>query len=497
MKHSITMLEKTALTICIFIALIAAAQPELMTLHIQPMVQHVLCVLGSGFFLFVNFLLFAVIILSFSPLGGRKIGGEHAKIEYSNFGWFAMLFAAGMGSGLIFWGVAEPAMHFMNPPLKQSLYPDRLASSLALTLVNWGAHAWALYAVFGLVLGGLTQYSGNSGDICAPVMSAFGNKLSLHKKRAMAFAIKLIAVFAVFFGVVGTIANSTLLISKGVEVELGITSPLLIGTVIVSVLFVIYTLSARLGLRRGVQSLSIFNVLLAFSLLIWLLFIVPVAPIVKIALDGTGYYLQLLATGTWQFDSQLNTSTWATHWTYNYYFWWLAWGPFVGVFLANISQGRKVWQFILAVVGIPTCVTIIWFSVFSGAAIEWDKLNQAGILSAIKYDYTQGLFVFFNQLGWQGGVLIWSSLLLLLVFVATSADSAILVIRQLVQNQFKNESTLYAWCLALFMCSFALLLQQDEPLNRSIAILGALPFLAVFILQLAGFLKEFVRDLCA
>tara|TARA_B100001063_G_scaffold245117_2_gene279814 strand:+ start:9307 stop:10182 length:876 start_codon:yes stop_codon:yes gene_type:complete len=291
---------------------------------------------------------------------------------------------------------------------------------LALTLVNWGAHAWALYAVFALVLGGLTQYSGKSGDICSPVLTAVGNRFDKSTKFTVSFIVKLIAVFAIFFGVVGTIANSTLLISKGVEIELGVTSTLLVSSLIVCLLTVIYSLSVKFGLRRGVQSLSIFNVILAFSLLVWLLTVVPIEPIIKIALDGTGYYLQLLVTGTWQFDSQLKAPDWATHWTYNYYFWWLAWGPFVGVFLAKISQGRKVWQFIFAVVCIPTLVTIIWFATFSGAAIEWDRLNQAGILVAIKQDYSQGLFVFFNQLGWQGTVFIWASLLLLLIFVATS-----------------------------------------------------------------------------
>ncbi|WP_421419630.1 BCCT family transporter [Pseudoalteromonas lipolytica] len=496
MKHSISSLEKTALAICLTVALIAVVLPNLMTEQVQPMISKALAHIGSGFFLLINFLLFAVIILAFSPLGTRKIGGENARIEYSNFGWFAMLFAAGMGSGLVFWGVAEPALHSLSPPLKQSLYPDRLASSLALTLVNWGAHAWALYAVFAIVLGGLTQYSGKSGDMCAPVMSAIGNKVDKQGQLTLCFVVKLIAVFAIFFGVVGTIANSTLLISKGVELELNITSPALIGSLIVGVLFIIYTVSAKFGIRRGVQSLSIFNVILAFTLLIWLLCVVPIAPIIQIALDGTGYYIQLLVTGTWQFDSQLNNSDWANRWTYNYYFWWLAWGPFVGVFLARISQGRAVWQFVLAVVCIPTVVTIIWFSAFSGAAIEWDKLNQSGILLAIKDDYSQGLFVFFHQLGWQGTVFIWASLLLLLVFVATSADSAILVIKQLVGRENSQGITLYAWCLALFLCSYVLLLQHDELLNRSVAILGALPFLIIFILQLVGFLKEFVRDLC-
>lgn len=426
--------------------------PAILTEYVQPFISLSLKYFGGSFFLLVNFLLIAVLVLVVSPLGSKKIGGENAKVEFSSVGWLAMLFAAGMGSGLVFWGVAEPALHSIEPPLKQSLYPNRLASSLALTLVNWGAHAWALYAVFGLVLGGLTQFSGKSADIVAPVMSGLGEKIAKPLKFKISFIVKLVSIFAIFFGVVGTIANSTLLIGRGIELELGIKSPQLIAIMILTILLVIYTLSAKLGLKKGVQSLSIFNVALGFILLCWLLILVPFEPILKIALDGTGYYLQLLVTGTWQFDNQLRDPSWAMAWTYNYYFWWLAWGPFVGVFLARISYGRSIRQYIMGVVFIPTLVTIIWFSVFSGAAIEWDKAHQSGILAAIKVDYTQGLFVLFQQLGLQGVIFIWMSLLLLLIFVATSADSAVLVMRQLANSQ-QQSWTLYAWCLALVLSS--------------------------------------------
>ncbi|MEL0639284.1 BCCT family transporter [Pseudoalteromonas aliena] len=148
----------------------------------------------------------------------------------------------------------------------------------------------------------------------------------------------------------------------------------------------------------------------------------------------------------------------------------------------------------IGVVFVPIFVTIIWFSVFSGSAISWDQTHNAGILAAIKADYTQGLFVFFEQLGWQGGLLIWSSLLLLLIFVATSADSAVLVICQLSDASEAQTWSLYAWSFALGLCAFVLLVQNNEPLNRSVAIIGALPFLVIFILQLVGFIKEFIRE---
>ncbi|GEK54259.1 glycine/betaine ABC transporter [Pseudoalteromonas espejiana] len=426
------------------------------------------------------------------------MGGEHAQIEFSLFGWLSMLFAAGMGSGLIFWGVAEPALHSVNSVLKQSLYANTQTSGLALTLVNWGAHAWALYAVFGLVLGGLSTKSGKAGDITAPVINSTKGVINRGWQLKLSFSIKLIAIFAIFFGVVGTIANSTLLLRKGLELKLGVESVLLSGFIIISLIVILYTVSAKLGLKKGVQALSKFNVFLAFGLIIWLLFYVPAKPIIDIAIGGTWDYIQLITTGTWQLESVLKNPEWANGWTYNYYFWWLAWGPFVGVFLAKISQGRPVWQYIIGVVFVPTFVTIIWFSVFSGSAIAWDQTHNVGILAAIKADYTQGVFVFFEQLGWQGSILIWSSLLLLLIFVATSADSAILVIKELSssnKNMHTNDTvSLYGWSFALGLCAFVLLVQNNEPLNRSVAIIGALPFLVIFILQLVGFIKEFISE---
>ena len=491
--NTATKLEKTALLLCVSLSVVAFLFPALLTAHLQPVISRLLSYLGSPFFILVNLLLFIVIAVAISPLGRRKIGGEQAKVEFALFGWLSMLFAAGMGSGLVFWGVAEPALHTINSPLKQGLYPNPHTSGLALTLVNWGAHAWALYAVFGLVLGGLSSNSGKVGDISAPVISVFKGVINKDWQIKLGFGIKLIAIFSIFFGVVGTIANSTLLLRKGLAVKLGVESALLSGFIIISLIVALYTLSATLGLKKGIQTLSKFNMLLALALMVWLLFIVPIEPIINIAIGGTWDYLQLISIGTWQLASQLNDPKWANGWTYNYYFWWLAWGPFVGVFLAKISQGRPVWQYILGVVLVPTLVTIVWFSVFSGSAIAWDEAHQSGILQAIKADYTQGLFVFFEQLGCQGAVLIWSSLLLLLIFVATSADSAVLVIRQLSGANKTYTWSLYAWSFALGLYACVLLVQNNEPLNHSVAIVGAFPFLIIYLLQLIGFVKEFIK----
>lgn len=495
LHNKTTKLELTALIVCVGLSIFIFLFPQLLTVHIQPFINQCLHLLGPPFFILVNILLFAVIAIAISPLGRRKIGGAQAKVEFGLFGWLSMLFAAGMGSGLIFWGIAEPVLHMLSSPLKPSLYSNPQTSGFALTLVNWGAHAWALYAVFGLVISKLSQNSGAVGDISAPVISASNNIISRHWQLKLSFGVKLVAIFAIFFGVIGTISNSTLLLRKGLSLQLGVESVLLSGTILIVLITLLYMMSAKLGLKKGVQTLSKFNMFLAFALIVWLASNVPIQGMLDIAVNGTLDYLRLITTGTWQFASQLQDPNWANGWTYNYYFWWLAWGPFVGVFLAKISQGRPVWQYILGVVLVPTIVTIVWFSVFSGSAIAWDIAHQSGIAEAIEADYTQGLFTYFEQLGWQGVVLIWASLLLLLIFVATSADSAVLVIRQLSESNTEQSITIYGWSFALALCSYVLLVQNNALLNKSIAIVGALPFLMIFLLQLIGFMRELLGEL--
>lgn len=219
-------LELIALLLCLSLSTTAFLVPELLTEYLQPIINEALRVLGASLFLLVNGLLVAVIVIAFSPLGKQKVGGSNAQVEFGLFGWLSMLFAAGMGSGLIFWGVAEPALNVVNSPLKQSLYPNETSSALALTLINWGAHAWALYAVFGLVLGGVTNTGNGNVEISAPVISALKGVINAKNQRKVIFLVKLVAVLAIFFGVVGTIANSTMLLRKGIEMHSQIESAL-------------------------------------------------------------------------------------------------------------------------------------------------------------------------------------------------------------------------------------------------------------------------------
>ncbi|MEO2279332.1 BCCT family transporter [Pseudoalteromonas pernae] len=491
-------LERHALVICIAIASLALVWPSALKKVVQPIVQGAISTLGGGFFVFVNFILLALVLLCLSPLAKKKMGGEQAKIEFSTFGWLAMLFAAGMGSGLVFWGVAEPVIHSVEKPLKQGLYPDNIGASLALTMLNWGVHAWALYGAFGLLLGGVTKALSTTDDISAPALYALPTHLQQRLKPTVQSVIYLIAIVAIFFGVVGTIANASMLLHNGAQMTLtSMGFDIAESWIAVAVLLIItfiYFMSSQLGLHRGIQTLSIINIYLAFVMLVLVVLVVPIAPIVKTVLVALKDYAMLIVSGAWQLDSQLKDSKWANVWTYNYYFWWLAWGPFVGIFLARISRGRPLWQYILGVVFIPSLMSLVWFSVLGGSALALDGSSHASLISAVNEDYTKGVFIFFAELGGMGHILTWLSFFLLVVFVATSADSALLVIRQLCSTLSRKRS-LVIWSLTMTLISLGLVVIADEKLNRNIAVIGALPFAFIFIWQVVGFIKALSKEL--
>ncbi len=395
-------------------------------------------------------------------------------------------------------GVAEPVIHSIEQPLKHGLYPDKIGASIALTMLNWGIHAWALYGAFGLLLGGVTKALVTTDDISAPALFALPSRLQARLHSPLKKTIYLVAIIAIFFGVVGTIANASMLLNNGAQMtltDMGFEiDSVSIGVFVLVAITLIYFLSSQLGLHRGIQTLSIINVYLAFVMLVLVLLVVPIAPILETIFVALKDYALLVVSGGWQLETQLKDPQWANIWTYNYYFWWLAWGPFVGVFLARISKGRPLWQYILGVVFVPSLMSLVWFSVLGGSALALDNLAHANVITAVNEDYTKGVFIFFNQLGWMGHILTWLSFFLLVVFVATSADSALLVIRQLCGTLSRKRS-LIVWSVTMALFSLGLVVIADEKLNRNIAVIGALPFAFIFIWQVVGFIKALSKEL--
>ena len=473
--------ENIAFIVCFITSILIFVEHESIKSHIRPAISNILTHIGSLFFYLVNAVLIVILLLLATPLRHKKIGGDNAQIEFKLMSWISMLFATGMGSGLIFWGVAEPSMHLVNMPIAPKFITDPQPSALSLTYLNWGIHAWALYGAFGILLGKVfydhTSIANIGKTATTPMLNRISNSYTEHIHRV----INIITITAIFFGLVGTVANSTLLLRASVGNLLNTHQGVFLTAAILIMLFTTYLLSSLLGLKRGIRSLSFINMSMAIFILVIVIALSPLLKVFKLIFSSSMEYFSFVWKAPHFLSSNLQETEWANFWTYNYYFWWLAWGPFVGVFLARISHGRPLWQYILGVIFIPTLFSVIWFSFFAGTAFN----IQPEIVTEISQDYTQGLFIFFNQFGTIGEVAIWVSLLLLLIFVATSADSAIYVIREIGLNKSRrNKTYILLWSLALILSSAALLIVSDEAVNRTVAIFGAIPFLFVFILQI-------------
>ncbi len=432
--------------------------------------------LGLAFILFASLMLIISCIICVSKIGSIKLGGEQVETEFSTFSWLAMLFTAGMGSGLIFWGVAEPAVHYANLPNFANQYDDKLNTALSLTYFHWGFHAWSIYALAGLAVAWFGFNRGRNLSISA----SFGKQE--HKSRFK--VLDWIAIISIIFGVAGTFANSIALAETGFQhiFSEGVGSfGLRIGLIVI--IAGMFVSSSLLGLKKGIKRLSVFNTFLMLSILLVVLFGLDLFNILNTTVSSFISYLKLMPSVSFSIEPE--SKQWSLDWSVIYIIWWVAWAPFVGTFIARISKGRTIRQFLLGAICIPTIASVIWFSAFGGEALSQPMANE--IVAAVNKDYTMGLFTFFNQLPFSQFLSV-AAIILLLTFIVTSADSAIIVCCMLSGNE--AEKTKIYWSILLVILSVSLIYTNDVNLNKQVAIAGAIPFTLVLLAQVFIMLKD-------
>ena len=432
----------------------------------------------SQFIQFSTLMVILSMVVAISPIGKIRLGGAEAKVEFGFGSWIAMLFTAGMGSGLIFWGVAEPVFHFANPPafLKDDF--SSVSGSLAITYFHWGVHAWAIYAFAGLIMAWFAYNRGRSMRVSASFTGSTPKWLGI---------LDLLAVLAIIFGMAGTFANTIALIQTGVEQSSGLD----IGSIylrlgLVLLIALLFTLSSLTGLHRGIKRLSQFNALFMVALLVIVVSLVNPLNTLNIAWESTLTYLKLLPEVSFGVGEQ--SEQWSQGWSVIYLIWWIAWAPFVGPFIARISKGRSIRQFISCAVLLPTLASILWFSGFAGSVFS--QPYAATIMDAVNQQYTLGLFTFFDQLP-MGQVFSIGALLLLVTFIITSADSSIYITGLLTGG--KSHGSKVLWSLILIVITMALVSINDVDLNKQIAIVGAIPFTFVLCAQVLFWGKDVIR----
>lgn len=433
-----------------------------------------------------------------SRFGDIKLGKDDDEPEFSMVAWIALLFAAGMGIGLVFYGVAEPLTHFANPRPGVTGTEQQLAqSALSQTFLHWGVHAWAIYVVVGLALAYAIHRRGRPVSIRWALEPLLGRRV----RGGWGNAIDVVALIGTMFGVATSLGLGVTQISAGLEASGIVESSLTVQLVVIAVVTGVTIFSLVSGVGKGMKWLSSGNLILAGALLLFVLFAGPTQFLLREFVQSLGNYLQnfLGLSFTVSAFAGEGGEQWQASWTTFYWGWWMSWAPFVGIFIARVSKGRTVREFVAGVLLVPTIMTFLWFSVLGGTALYRELYGAGGLVGADgAVDSDLALFQMLADLP-GGTVVTFGAILLIGVFFVTSADSGALVMAMIATGgsvEPKNSVRVF-FALATALLAIALLIAGGLDALQTAAILSALPFSVVMILMCVATVIAFRRELRA
>lgn len=455
-------------------------------------IQDWIIVNASWFYvLTVALILITVVFLAISRFGDIKLGPDHSRPDYRNGTWFAMLFSAGMGIGLMFFGVAEPLMHYANPPVGDANTVAAAKEAMKLTFFHWGLHAWAIYAIVALIL----AFFCFRHDLPLTLRSALYPLIGERIHGPIGHAVDIFAILGTVFGVATSLGYGVLQINSGLNHLFGLPVSVPVQLVLIAVTCALATLSVASGLDRGIRILSEFNLLLAVILLVVVLVLGPTVFLLKTFIQNTGGYLSEIVSKTFNLYAY-ESSDWIGGWTLLYWGWWLSWSPFVGLFIARISRGRTIRQFVCGVLFVPAGFTLLWMTVFGDTAIH--MVLQEGVHSladTVAQDSSLALFAFLEQFPFSS-LLSLVAVLMVVVFFVTSADSGALVVDMLASGG-REVTPLWQrlfWSILMGVVAMALLLADGLKALQTATIASALPFAIVLLAATWGLLKALRLD---
>ncbi len=443
---------------------------------------------SAGWFYVISvagFLVF-VVILAVSGYGRIKLGPDHSEPDYSYTSWFAMLFSAGMGIGLMFFGVAEPVMHYVSPPVGTGETIAAARNAMRTTLFHWGVHAWAIYAVVALSL----AYFAFRHKLPLTIRSALYPLIGERIYGPIGHAVDIFAVLGTLFGVATSLGLGVIQVNAGLNYLFDVPSNIGIQVLLIAVITSIATLSVALGLDAGIRRISVLNVALAVVLLVFVLVAGPTVFLLQTLVQNTGMYLSNLFSMTFNLYAYEPT-TWIGGWTLFYWGWWIAWSPFVGMFIARVSRGRTIREFIIGVLLAPVGFTFIWLTFFGDTALYMIMVQQLGELAdAVAADTSVALFKFLEHLPFSAITSLLATVLVVTFFV-TSSDSGSLVVDMLTSGG-EDESPVWQrifWAVVEGIVAAALLLAGGLQALQTATIASALPFTVVMILMCWGLVR--------
>jgi glycine betaine transporter len=437
-------------------------------------VEWIIATMGWLYLLITTMFLVFVLYLAFGRFGRVRLGGPDAEPEFRLVPWFCMLFQAGMGIGLLFWGVAEPLLHYRSPPLGLAEPGTPAAASLAMQYASfhWTLHPWAIYAVVGLAV---AYFSFNRGMKSLRISMVLRPLIGDRVDGPIGKAVDVLAIIATLFGVAVSLGLGTLQISAGLSAVFGLPSGLLLQLLIIAVTAVAYLLSASTPIEKGINWLSQASMLLACVLLLYFLAVGPTLLILNAFTQEIGGYLINLIPMSLR-TSAFEPTPWLGDWTIFFWATWIAWAPYVGAFIARISRGRTIQQFVLGVLAAPSLFTVAWFAVFGASAIEVDNRVDGAISAQAAEDEAVALFAFLEQ---YPGTLFTSVLAIVLIwiFFVAGADAGTVVLGSMSGGVLDPRNTAkITWGVIMAAIAAILLAVGGLDALQNGAILAATPF---------------------
>ncbi|MFQ3597794.1 MAG: BCCT family transporter [Chloroherpetonaceae bacterium] len=445
---------------------------------------------GWFFVLTVNLYLGTAGYLMFSRYGSIRLGGKDAKPEFSYWSWFAMLFSAGMGIGLLFYSVAEPMYHYLAPPMAKPRTIEAAREAMSFTFFHWGLHAWGIYACIGLALAFFSYNRGLPLTIRSTLFPILGRKIY----GGIGNTVDSLSALATLFGLATSLGLGVQQINAGLHHLFGLQIGPTIQVLLISVITLLATTSVVLGVDKGIRRLSELNIWAGLALLLFVLFASQTVYLLDAFIQNIGMYVsRFIAMSTWREAYQ--GTNWEASWTVFYWAWWISWSPFVGTFIARVSKGRTIKEFLAGVLFAPTLLTFAWLSVFGNAALYQEIFLTGGIADAVQENLSLALFLLLEKFPMAGI----SSILAVMVvatFFITSSDSASLVVDIITSGGAPNPPI---WQRIFWSCTegalaIVLLLGGGLQALQTAAVAMGLPFAVVLFLVLFGLLKGLKKE---
>lgn len=445
---------------------------------------------GWYYLIFVTLIVVVCLYLLISPIGRLKLGKPEDKPEFSRPTWLAMLFSAGMGIGLVFWGTAEPISHYaVSSPTGEIGTNQAIKDAMRFTFFHWGIHAWAIYGIVALVLAYFNFRHDEPGLISATLRPILGKRVT----GAAGKIVDIIAVLATVIGVATTLGFGAVQINGGLSYLFGIPSTISIQFLIILIVTVLFMISAMSGLGKGIKILSNANMGLAGLLFLLMFVFGPTLFILNLFTDTIGTYLQNLPRMSFRI-APLNEETraWINGWTIFYWAWWIAWSPFVGIFIARVSRGRSIREFVFSVLLIPSVIGFLWFSTFGGSAI---MLEHEGIAPISELAMEESLFGVFSHYPF-GSFLSIVAIILIGTFFITSADSGTYVLGMMTTNGSHSPGNKIKLTWGIMLSAIALVLLYSGGLQalQNTMIAAALPFSFIMALMTISLIKALYKE---